>query len=407
MPRKIKLNGEVIRDRGAWIYDWLGIPAISPANVSKALEDANGEDVELYINSPGGIVDSGSEIYTMLKEYTGKITAKITGIAASAASFLAMAADEVLMSPTSMMMIHNAAIMTDGDKNVHQNTAQLLSSADNAIISAYQAKTGLSQEELFNLMNKTTWMNAKEAKEKGFADAIMFEDNETPAVVNSFGSLMTPEVMNKLGNLILAAKEKGQDTKAAPQYANGGFVDGAQSLSQLAFNMPHVTIDSNSANESWDRIQGLLNRLNNTAATLPIEAQKEEPKTMDFKELQEKHPGLVNEIMTQAINAERSRIADLHALVDTTPGAAAFVKDAIANGETAGETAMKILKANADRVKQEGANREADAQNSGVTTVVAQQPANPVANEAAEEEAAVKNMVAYATEFIKKKGGRL
>lgn len=362
MPRKIKINGDIIGNNDAWIYDWLGMDYITPAILDQQLEEAAGEDIELYINSPGGSVWDGGEMYVSLKEYSGKKIAKITGVAASAASFFVMAADEVHIAPTGEMMIHNAAIGTRGDKNAHASSYNLLKSTDEGITNAYILKTGKNREELLDLMNKTTWMNAQEAVQNGFADSIMFDEGKVLVTNSAAPSGLSPDLIQRLKNKLLHEKGMPENQVASPI---------ARVEPQPAHNKEN----------------------------------KEGKTQMDFKELQEKHPGLVNEIMTQAINAERSRIADLHELADA-PGASAFIKDAIANGETAGDVAMKIIKASADRVKQEGANRQADAQNSGVTTVAAQPPADPAANDAAEEEAAVKNMVAYATEMINKKGGR-
>src|SRR5690606_34920360 len=109
---------------------------------------------EFYINSPGGSVFAASEIYTMIREYTGESVAKITGVAASAASFIALAADKTIISPTGQMMIHNSSIDTYGDRHEHETSHGLLLSVDEAISDAYALKTGKSREELMALMDK-------------------------------------------------------------------------------------------------------------------------------------------------------------------------------------------------------------------------------------------------------------
>src|SRR5690606_35796558 len=119
IAKKIKLNGPVISGGNSWIYDWLGMETISPQRVISELEKAAGEDVELYINSGGGSVPAGSEIYTALKEYKGKVTSKVTGVAASAATFFVLASDEVYVSPLAQMMIHKAATRTEGNSDAH------------------------------------------------------------------------------------------------------------------------------------------------------------------------------------------------------------------------------------------------------------------------------------------------
>lgn len=394
MPKKIKLNGPVIGDGGAWIYDWLGMPYISASRVSKELDDARGEEVELYINSGGGSVFAGSELYTILKEYTGKVTAKITGVAASAASFLAMAADVIKMSPTSQMMIHNAATWTDGDKNTHSSNTNMLHGTDVAITNAYRLKTKKETNELLELMNKTTWMNAQQAVELGFADGIMFdEDNSLISLSNSLSGEIPIEVVDKLRDVLLNSIIKGQSSNALA----GSNRDSAQ---LEGMNLSSILKEAGIINglEPLQVVDHHFKQSNNS--------NEEGIKNMDFKELQEKHPSLVDEIMTQAINAERGRISALNAL-SGAPGAASFIQDAIANGETAGEVAMKIVQASAERVQTEAQNRLTDSQNSGVTKVTAQQPPNPEADEAAEDQAVVDSMVKYATELINKKGGRI
>lgn len=362
MPKKIKINGDIIGNGDAWIYDWLGMDYITPSILDQQLEEAAGEDIELYVNSPGGSVWDGGEMYVSLKEYPGKKIAKITGVAASAASFFVMAADEIHIAPTGEMMIHNAASVTRGDKNDHLSGYNLLKSTDEGITNAYILKTGKSREELLDLMNKTTWMNAQEAVKHGFADSILFDEGKVLVTNSAVSSGLTPEVIQRLKNKLLKDKLNLQNR-------------GNLSASQI--------------DEESDKTK----------------VNKEDNKPMDFKELQEKHPDLVNEIMTSAINAERKRVAELNDLADA-PGAAPFIKDAIQNGETAGDVAMKIIKASADRVKQEGTYRKQDSENSNVANVVSQQ-ADPAANEAAEEAASIENMVKYANELINKKGGRI
>ncbi|MGG4452323.1 head maturation protease, ClpP-related [Brevibacillus porteri] len=360
MPKKIKLNGTVINDNSAWIYDYFGIANISPGKVSNFLEEANGEDIEVVVNSGGGEVPSGADIYTMLKDYAGNVTVKIV-FAASAASVIAMGGNKVLMSPAGQLMIHNSSTVAWGDKNEMGGASDMLKAVDESIANAYVAKTGMSRDTLLALMDKETWMDAHKAKELGFVDEIMFSEGEL-VVTNSASTnvVLPPEVIDKIRNELMK---------------NNG------SLGSDGGKVPNIGTNNQKQNE-------------------------EDDKPMNFADLKEKHPGLVNEIMTQAISAERNRISALNELADA-PGAAPFIKEAIANGETAGDVAMKIIKASAERVKQEGENRQKDAESSKVTDVVTQPPVNQTENEAAEEAAAIENMVQYATELINKKGGRL
>lgn len=197
------MNGEVIPSDYADVYDYLGYESINPRAVKQALNEANGSDVELEINSPGGYVDAGSEIYTALKEYSGKVTAKITGQACSAASWIALAADRVEMSPTAQMMIHRASTISIGNSDDLSSALNALDSLDQSFVDLYSQKTGLDKQEVYRLMCNTTWMNAKQAVDKGFADAIMFEDSKQPALVNADGSLsIKPDMINKIKNLL-------------------------------------------------------------------------------------------------------------------------------------------------------------------------------------------------------------
>lgn len=137
---------------------------------------ADSGDVTVWLNSPGGDCVAAAQIYNMLKEYPGNVTIKIDGIAASAASLIAMAGDNILMSPVSMMMIHNPLTMAVGNADDMQKAAAMLDEVKESIINAYELKTGLSRAKLSHLMDDETWMNAVKAVELGFADGILYRD---------------------------------------------------------------------------------------------------------------------------------------------------------------------------------------------------------------------------------------
>ncbi len=130
-------------------------------------------NITVWINSPGGDCVAAAQIYNMLMDYKGNVTVKIDGIAASAASVIAMAGTEVLMSPVSTMMIHNPATVAMGDHNEMQKAIEMLNEVKESIINAYEIKTGLSRAKLSHLMDSETWMNANKAVELGFADGII------------------------------------------------------------------------------------------------------------------------------------------------------------------------------------------------------------------------------------------
>lgn len=198
---KVNIKGPIVGNSDAWIYEWFGIEATSPSMVDKAIEKANGEDLEVEINSGGGSVFAGSEIYTALKAYPGNVTVKIVGLAASAASVIAMAGNKVMMSPTAQMMIHNVSSCAEGDYREMEHTAEILKNANDTIANAYRLKTGKTQEELLRLMDNETWMTAQKAKELGFIDEVMFEDIQL-AASTSYSGLLPPEVINKMRNTV-------------------------------------------------------------------------------------------------------------------------------------------------------------------------------------------------------------
>ncbi|WP_333588982.1 head maturation protease, ClpP-related [Lactobacillus acetotolerans] len=210
--KTIQMKGEVIPDNFSDVYDWLNYQYFSPQSVSDALSEANGEDISLEINSPGGYIDAGSEIYTELMEYSGTVNAKIVGYACSAASWIALAADHVAMSPTAQMMIHRASSAATGNSSDMMSEYNALDQMDKSFVDLYSKRTGKSPEDIYQMMANTTWMNAKTAVENGFADEVMFENKE-PALVNADGSLsVKPEMINKIKNLLHRDTEASKKT---------------------------------------------------------------------------------------------------------------------------------------------------------------------------------------------------
>lgn len=163
--RVLELYGTIAEE--SWFDD-----DITPAMFKEELFAGIGP-ITIWINSPGGDCIAASQIYTMLMDYKGDVTVKIDGIAASAASVVAMAGTKVLMAPTALMMIHNPATMAFGDHVDMEKAIEMLSEVKESIINAYEIKTGLPRKQLARMMDDTTWMNAKKAIELGFADGIL------------------------------------------------------------------------------------------------------------------------------------------------------------------------------------------------------------------------------------------
>ena len=150
---------------------------MTPKIFEEELQAENG-DVVVWINSLGGDCFAAHQIYNMLKEYKGKVTVKIDGIAASAASVIAMAGDDVFVSPVSMMMIHNPLTSAFGNANDMQKVIEMLDSVKDCIINAYELKTGMSHSKISHLMDNETWMDAYKAVDLGFADNVLYTDGK-------------------------------------------------------------------------------------------------------------------------------------------------------------------------------------------------------------------------------------
>ena len=193
--RVLYLDGYIAEE--SWFDD-----DITPKQFKAELDGADG-NLTIFLNSPGGDVFAASQIYTMLKEYPGRVTVKIEGIAASAASVIAMAAEEVLMSPVAMMMIHNPATVVFGEVADLQSGIAMLSEVKESIMNAYQQKTGLSRTKISHMMDAETWFNAKKAVELGFADKVLYETEipamESPSAAFLFDKMtVTNALMKKL-----------------------------------------------------------------------------------------------------------------------------------------------------------------------------------------------------------------
>lgn len=206
--KEINIKGAVLDNMSGDMYDYLGIENTHPKMVSDVLNSAdNAEDIVVNIASPGGNVDAASEIYTQLKQYAGKVIVNIQGLAASAASFIAMAGDEVNISPTAQIMIHKASTFSGGNSEDMTSTANMLSQIDKSIANAYQLKTGKSQADLLQMMANETWLTAQDAIDGGFADTILFVDEKAPLVTNGFDYGPTPEAVNKFMTIMTNNKQ--------------------------------------------------------------------------------------------------------------------------------------------------------------------------------------------------------
>lgn len=197
---KIDVKGSIVPNGDKWIYDWFGMDATSPKDVSDALEQANGMPIDVEINSGGGDIFAGSEIYTALRGYAGGVNIHIVGLAASAASVIAMAGKSE-MSPTAMMMVHNVSSSAEGDYHNMDKQSDVLQQANKTIAAAYVGKTGMSEADALVMMDKETWLTAQQAVEKGLVDKVMF--NDSPQLAASYSNGLLPRsVIDKIRNQI-------------------------------------------------------------------------------------------------------------------------------------------------------------------------------------------------------------
>ncbi|AWV72542.1 head maturation protease, ClpP-related [Latilactobacillus curvatus] len=197
MTKVIPIKGDIVTNMYGDFYDYFGIDYASPKQVTKAINEAAGDELDVQINSGGGIVDAGSEIYTALMSYSGNVTVSVVGMAASAASLIAMAGDVVQMSPSATMMIHNVSSGAQGDYRDMANAADMLKKANDSIANAYELKTGMEHNKILDLMNQTYWLSPKDAVDMGFADKMMFEEEPNALLTASINGIPSLEQLQK------------------------------------------------------------------------------------------------------------------------------------------------------------------------------------------------------------------
>lgn len=205
-------------------YDYWDDSGVTAKRISAALRSLDGADVVVNINSPGGDVFEGLAIYNLLREYKGHVTVRVLGVAASAASFIAMAADEIQIARAGFFMIHNAWTGLWGNRNDLRETADFLEQIDDTIADIYHVKSGLSMDELKADMDKERWINGRDAIDSGFADAFLPSD----VVVEDTKNFTKEKVAAHKADILLAKagmsrssrRELIQDLKGTPSATN-------------------------------------------------------------------------------------------------------------------------------------------------------------------------------------------
>lgn len=208
----IEIKNSIVSDVVGTLYDKMGVnDYTSPKKVKAQLKDcAFSNDLIVNVSSGGGDVFAASEIYTMLRDSGKKVTVNIQGLAASAASVISMAGDTVRISPTAQIMIHKASNGIQGNADGMSHNANVLDGIDKSIAAAYVAKTGMKESDLIQMMSNETWLTAKDAVDKGFADEIMFDDeaNNRNYQNSTFGTVITDAVATQFLNSIQQTEEQ-------------------------------------------------------------------------------------------------------------------------------------------------------------------------------------------------------
>jgi len=187
---KVEIKGYIVSDDEKEVYDYFGIGSTCPLDIKNAIEEAKGKPIHAEITTCyGGDIFAGSQIYAALKGYEGAVDISITGLAASAASIIAMAGP-CDMSPTAMMMVHRVSSITQGNYHDMDKESGMLQQADKAMAAAYTTKSGMSEEEAISMMDKETWLTAQQAVDKKLVDKVMFSQ---PRLVAAYSNSMLPK----------------------------------------------------------------------------------------------------------------------------------------------------------------------------------------------------------------------
>lgn len=183
---ELRINAEIMTNDDKRYFSWYGFDGVCPKDVTEVLKQLKNEPLKVIINSPGGSVWCASEIYHALKSYQGKVIVEIAGLAASCASWIAMAGDMIKASPTAVIMIHDPSTVAAGTRTDMQRAVSMLDETKDSIVNAYVKRTNKSRAEIEQMMSDETWMSANKALEVGFIDEILFDEaDEQPLITNS------------------------------------------------------------------------------------------------------------------------------------------------------------------------------------------------------------------------------
>lgn len=210
--KTLNINGDIVSDDLVWIYDLYEMPCFSPKMARDAVSSLEaGETLRVVINSPGGDVYAGQETFSILYNirHINSIEIEVQSLAASAASVIAMAGKTVKMSPVAALMIHNCSTYASGDYRSMTHTAEVLKKINECLVQAYVQKTGMTQEDLLDMMDRETWLSANDCIKYGFADEIIRDDSEPQLILNAvIGKLSITDAMIEAAKTAKEQKEK-------------------------------------------------------------------------------------------------------------------------------------------------------------------------------------------------------
>lgn len=212
---KVEVKGYIVPNDDKIIYDWFGIGATCPADITTAIEQAKGEPLDVEISTCyGGDIFAGSTIYSALRSYAGGVKIHVTGLAASAASVIAMAGPSD-MSPTAMLMVHRVSSMTAGNYHVMDTESASLQQADKAIAAAYEAKSGMTERDALKMMDAETWITAQQAVDLKLIDKVA--DAAIPQLVAAYGLPLPQAVIEKTRAMLAEQKDPKNTPGTEPE----------------------------------------------------------------------------------------------------------------------------------------------------------------------------------------------
>lgn len=403
---ELRIEGNIVSSDDSWFYEWFGIPVASPNNFRNELSQYKGQDITVWIDSYGGDVFAGAGIYNALMEHknTGaKVTCKIDGKAMSAASVIAMAADEILISPVGIMMIHNPLSYASGYASDMRKTADVLDTVKETILNAYCAKVNKSREEISAMMDNETYMDANKSVKEGYADGILYQNNsDSPKVMNfTFNRNAILNCANESIKKLIAYQNKqlGANPKnAGCQCAECSQTEEDCKCSECG-NCPSCCNNQSCCGCSCK----MDNKCDKTQMSNCKNLRIEEGKIVDLKELKNKYPDIYKaayeEGIAEGIKNEQERLKAIDEISNNLDpelvNKAKYIEPM--NAE---KLAFEAIKNDAQKGAQFLNTRKEEIENSGVAAVVTEN--NDLVGEKEQEQAVVNGLANF---MNKKRGG--